>query len=148
MGVHRLELRAHCSAIDDLSVVRNALKQIAGESAEIIEKSDKSWHGALQTNFSLGLSRKKDAKLAISRLGNTFLHSLLDGDIMSRIDERNVIHLRISLAELCCGRIVISEHRKREPCVKLKIKLEVYPGQSVNDIAISCIQEAIYSNEK
>ena len=73
--------------------------------------------------------------------------SILKEDILSRIDERNVIHLRLSLAELCCGRIEISEPRKREPCIKLKIKLEVYPGQSVEDIAIECLQDAISSYE-
>ncbi len=79
----------------------------------------------------------------MSNLGNEFLCLLLEEDIMSRIDDRNVIHLRISLAELCCGKIELSKPRKKEPCIKIKIKLEVYPGQSVKDIATSCIQDAM-----
>ncbi|MAV06726.1 MAG: hypothetical protein CMA29_02400 [Euryarchaeota archaeon] len=147
MGVHRLELRAHCSAIDDLAVIRNGIGKLVGEETTITEKVDKSWHGAPQTNFSLEITRKKDVRFVISQLGYECLSTLLKEDILSRIDERNVIHLRLSLAELCCGRIEISEPRKREPCIKLKIKLEVYPGQSVEDIAIECLQDAISSYE-
>lgn len=143
MGVHRLELLAHCSAIDDLAVIRSAIGKLVGDSTTITEKIDKSWHGARQTNFFLEITRKKDVRFVISQLGNQCLNSLLEGDILSRIDDRNIIHLRLSLAELCCGEIVISKPRKREPCIKLKIKLEVYPGQSVEDIAIQCLQEAI-----
>tara|TARA_Y100000746_G_C15151071_1_gene304969 strand:+ start:71 stop:511 length:441 start_codon:yes stop_codon:yes gene_type:complete len=143
MGVHRLELLAHCSAIDDLAVIRSAIGKLVGDSTTITEKIDKSWHGARQTNFFLEITRKKDVRFVISQLGNQCLNSLLEGDILSRIDDRNIIHLRLSLAELCCGKIVISQPRKREPCIKLKIKLEVYPGQSVEDIAIQCLQEAI-----
>ena len=143
MGVHRLEMRAHCSAIDDLPIIRNALQKLVGEELEINEKSEKSWHGAPQTNFSLEITRKKDIRFTMSNLGNEFLCLLLEEDIMSRIDDRNVIHLRISLAELCCGKIEISKPRKKEPCIKIKIKLEVYPGQSVKDIATSYIQDAM-----
>ena len=148
MGVHRLELRAHCSAIDDLAVIRSGIKHLVGENTIITEKLDKSWHGAPQTNFSLEITRKKDVRFVISRLGHKCLSSLLEGDILSRIDDRNIIHLRLSLAELCCGKIEISEPRKREPCVKLKIKLEVYPGQSVEEIANKCLQDAISENKK
>ena len=147
MGVHRLELRAHCSAIDDLAVIRSAIKKLVGDDTTIIEKSDKSWHGGPQTNFSLEITRKKDVRFVISQLGNQCLTTLLEGDILSRIDDRNIIHLRLSLAEFCCGKIEISESRKREPCIKLNIKLEVYPGQSVNDIAIECLQNAISTDE-
>ena len=56
--------------------------------------------------------------------------------------------LRLNLAKLCCGKIEISEPRKREPCIKLKIKLEVYPGQSVEEIAKQCLQDAISTTEK
>ena len=143
MGIHRLELRAHCSAIDDLAVIRNGIGKLVGEDTTIIEKVDKSWHGAPQTNFSLEITRKKDVRFVISQLGYKCLSTLLKEDILSRIDERNIIHLRLSLAELCCGKIEISEPRKREPCIKMKIKLEVYPGQSVEDIAIECLQDAI-----
>ena len=148
MGVHRLEMRAHCSAIDDLAVVRNALTDFFGDEAEIKEKNDKSWHGAPQTNFSLVISRKKNIRIIMSKLGNKILNFLLEDNIMTRIDDRNVIHLRLSLAELCCGKKVISIPRKREPCIKLKIKLEVYPGQSVNDVAKTCINDAIAENSK
>tara|TARA_Y100000766_G_scaffold133609_1_gene114975 strand:- start:389 stop:829 length:441 start_codon:yes stop_codon:yes gene_type:complete len=143
MGVHRLELLAHCSAIDDLAVIRSAIGKLVGDSTTITEKIDKSWHGARQTNFFLEITRKKDVRFVISQLGNQCLNALLEGDILSRIDDRNIIHIRLSLAELCCGKIVISQPRKREPCIKLKIKLEVYPGQSVEDIAIQCLHEAI-----
>ena len=147
MGVHRLELRAHCSAIDDLAVIRSAIKKLVGNETTIIEKSDKSWHGAPQTNFSVEITRKKDVRFVISQLGKQCLSDLLKEDILTRIDEKNIIHLRLNLAQLCCGNLELSKPRKREPCIKLKIKLEVYPGQSLNDIAVQCLEEAISLGE-
>ena len=148
MGVHRLELRVHCSAIDDLATIRSGITKLVGEDAIITEKPDKSWHGAPQTNVSVEINRKKDVRYVISQLGNKCLGTLLEGDILPRIDDRNIIHLRLNLAELCCGKIEIAEPRKREPCIKLKIKLEVYPGQSVEEIAKQCLQDAISTTEK
>ena len=147
MGVHRLELRAHCSAVDDLDVIRCAVRKLVGNDTTIIEKAEKSWHGAPQTNFSVDINRKKDVRFVISQLGNQCLRTLLKQNILSRIDDKNIIHLRLNLAQLCCGNVKISEPRKREPCIKLKIKLEVYPGQSVNDIAVECLEEAISLDE-
>ena len=145
MGVHRVELRAHCSGIDDLAAIRKGLEGIVGTDIDIQEKQDRSWHGAEQTNLMIELRRKNKAKLVLSKLGNNVLESLLNDDLVKRIDDRNVLHLRINLAELCCGNIVISEPRKREPCVKIRIKLEVYPGQTAEEIGKSCIQEALQS---
>ena len=93
------------------------------------------------------ITRKKDVRFVISQLGKQWLSDLLKEDILTRIDDKNIIHLRLNLAQLCCGNIELSKPRKREPCIKLKIKLEVYPGQSLNDIAVQCLEEAISLGE-
>ncbi len=143
MGVHRLEYRVHCSGVDDLPIIRGALHNLVDSDAIIEEKSERSWHGAPQTNISIKLKRKAQARLGLSKLGNEVLSTLLEGNILDRIDERNVLHFRLDLAELCCGNIKISDVRRREPCVKVQVKLEVYPGQKVEEIAISSIEKAI-----
>ena len=145
MGVHRLEFRAHCSGIDDLPTIREALHILVPQDTKIDEKSERSWHGAPQTNITIELNRKADARRGLSMLGAEVLERLLEGNILDRIDERNVLHFRLDLAELCCGNKQISDARRREPCVKVQVKLEVYPGQSVKENAISCIENAINS---
>ena len=143
MGVHRLEFRAHCSGIDDLPTIREALHILVPQDTKIDEKSERSWHGAPQTNITIELNRKADARRGLSMLGAEVLERLLEGNILDRIDERNVLHFRLDLAELCCGHKQISDARRREPCVKVQVKLEVYPGQSVKENAISCIENAL-----
>ena len=147
MGVHRLEYRAHCSGIDDLPAIREALHFLVPPDSIIDEKSERSWHGAPQTNITIELNRKAEARMGLSMLGAEVLGVLLEGDILERIDERNVLHFRLDLAELCCGKKQISDARRRDPCVKVQIKLEVYPGQSVKENALSCIEKALNSQK-
>ena len=143
MGVHRLEYRVHCSGVDDLPTIRGALHNLVDSETIIEEKSERSWHGAPQTNILIQLKRKARARLGLSKLGNDVLCTLLKGNILDRIDERNTLHFRLDLAELCCGNIKLSDARRKEPCVKVQVKLEVYPGQKVDEIAISSIEKAI-----
>ena len=64
----------------------------------------------------------------MAHLGVEFLQRLVDEDELSaRIDDQNVLHVRLSLSALANGSIEFSEGLEEQ--VKGRIKLEVYPGQ-------------------
>ena len=74
------------------------------------------------------IMKKKAAKLSLAHLGVDFLQQLADKDELEpRIDDQNVLHIRLSLSALVRGSIEFSEGLEEQ--VKGRIKLEVYPGQ-------------------
>ena len=71
---------------------------------------------------------EKAAKLSLAHLGVDFLQKLADKDELEpRIDDQNVLHIRLSLSALAKSSIEFSEGLEEQ--VKGRIKLEVYPGQ-------------------
>ena len=74
------------------------------------------------------IKRKKTARESIPHMGARILDFLAQsGDLNARIDEENVLHVRLSIASLVRGSIEFSEGSEEQ--VKGRIKLEVYPGQ-------------------
>ena len=74
------------------------------------------------------IMKKKAAKISLANLGVDFLQRLADKDELSaRIDDQNVLHVRLSLSALANGSIEFSEGVEEQ--VKGRIKIEVYPGQ-------------------
>ena len=74
------------------------------------------------------IDRKKAARESIPYLGAELLGVLAQsGDLVSRIDDDNVLHIRLSISSLVRGSIELSEGSEEQ--VKGRIKLEVYPGQ-------------------
>ena len=70
------------------------------------------------------------------------ISTLIDEDLSTRIDENNVFNLRLSIADLCCGIVRITDPRRRLPCVKGEFKIEVYPGQNVLEVAEEVLKKA------
>ena len=54
-------------------------------------------------------------------------------NLVDRIDDENILHIRLSLSSLVRGSIELSEGSEEQ--VKGRIKLEVYPGQDSLDNA-------------
>ncbi len=74
------------------------------------------------------IHRKKAARESIAHLGAQLLSRLAQSDdLIARIDEENVLHIRLSISSLVRGSIELSEGSEEQ--VKGRIKLEVYPGQ-------------------
>ena len=106
------------------------------------ENVGKSWHGAPQVEFERRTRKKSKCRESLARMGTNALSSLMEEDISNRIDESNVFHLRLGLAELCCGIVKITDPRRRLPCIKGEFKIEVYPGQDVLEVAKGALQRA------
>ena len=109
-------------------MIERALDWFTGGHAEISKEKVKSYHGAKMLMIHARIMKKKSAKLSLAHLGVDFLQRLVDKDeLAARIDDQNVLHLRLSLSALANGSIEFSEGLEEQ--VKGRIKLEVYPGQ-------------------
>ncbi len=109
-------------------MIERALDWFTGGHAEISKEKVKSYHGAKMLMIHARIMKKKAAKLSLAHLGVDFLQKLADKDELEpRIDDQNVLHIRLSLSALVKGSIEFSEGIEEQ--VKGRIKLEVYPGQ-------------------
>ena len=109
-------------------MIERALDWFTGGHAEISKEKVKSYHGAKMWMIHARIMKKKTAKMSLAHLGVDFLQRLVDKDeLAARIDDQNVLHLRLSLSALAKGSIEFSEGLEEQ--VKGRIKLEVYPGQ-------------------
>ena len=128
MSVHNVTWSATASAVGSTEVIERALDWFTGGHAEISKEKVKSYHGAKMWMIHARIMKKKTAKISLAHLGVDFLQRLAHKDELSaRIDDQNVLHVRLSLSALANGSIEFSEGLEEQ--VKGRIKLEVYPGQ-------------------
>ncbi|MFL2978004.1 MAG: hypothetical protein DBX05_03840 [Candidatus Poseidoniales archaeon] len=142
MGVLSVVWRVHSSGLDDIKIVRHALDNLTGEGMESKEDVGRSWHGSPQVEFERRTRKKSKSRESLARMGTKALSGLMDEDVSLRIDGNNIFHLRLSLADLCCGIVKITDPRRRLPCIKGEFKIEVYPGQDVLEVAKNVLQRA------
>ncbi|HJM29719.1 MAG: RNA-binding domain-containing protein [Candidatus Thalassarchaeaceae archaeon] len=141
MSLHSAVWRVHCSAVDDLGLIENALLSLSNGQGEVIHEKSKSYHGAPQTLLELTISRKKNAKESFLSLGREVLETIIEGDIATYIDEDKTLHLRLDIDELVQGNVRIATGSTRKIGVKGKFKIEAYPGQNPEEIVSSLITD-------
>ncbi len=141
MSLHSAVWRVHCSAVDDLGLIENALLSLSNGQGEVIHEKSKSYHGAPQTLLELTISRKKNAKESFLSLGREVLETMIEGDIATYIDEDKTLHLRLDIDELVQGNVRIATGSTRKIGVKGKFKIEAYPGQNPEEIVSSLITD-------
>ena len=128
MSVHNVTWYATASGLGSTEVIEGALNWLTGGNAQISREKVKSYHGARMMMLRAQINRKKTARESIPHMGARILDFLAQsGDLNARIDEENVLHVRLSIASLVRGSIEFSEGSEEQ--VKGRIKLEVYPGQ-------------------
>jgi len=126
--VHNVTWYASSSGVASTEVIAAALSWLTGGEAEITREKVKSYHGARMTMLRAQIHRKKAARESIAHLGVQLLSQLAESDdLIARIDEENILHIRLSISSLVRGSIELSEGSEEQ--VKGRIKLEVYPGQ-------------------
>jgi len=145
VSVHSVAWRINCSAIDDEDIVKDALSWLVGEDAVIEEEVSRSHHGATQRLLKVRIEKRRASTEVIARLGTPLLSSLTEdeGALTGRIDEERVLHLRLDLGALACGKMQLLESVGSGAAVKGRIKLEVYPTQSPIDIARELLNASI-----
>ncbi|MGB1568120.1 MAG: hypothetical protein ACPHBQ_06550, partial [Candidatus Poseidoniaceae archaeon] len=56
-------------------------------------------------------------------------------ELDARLDENNVIHIRLGLESVIQQEVKLIRQSEKDPVIKVRIKLAVYPGQDVELIA-------------
>lgn len=134
VSVHNITWSATASAVGSKEVIEHALQWMTGDHAELSNEKVKSYHGAKMILIHGRIVKKKAAKLSLTHLGADFLRELAQSEqLKSRIDQDNVLHIRLSLQSLASGSIEFASRHEEQ--VKGRIKLEVYPGQKPEEIA-------------
>ena len=133
--------KSTASGLEDEYIHAAALSWLVGDDDAVeIERMD-SYHGSAIHIVSADLKRRGQATKSLSRLGVEVLNQL-KSELTSRMDDDNVIHIRLDLLELLAGRITLTVPGDR-PTVKGRAKFEVYPGQDVFTVAIETLDKAI-----
>ena len=141
MSVHRGEWRVHASAIDDIRVIEDSLTWLCGDGVSISTQKEKSTLGAPMYTISSSMTAKQSL-FSLGRLQRQSIERILESGVDSRIDEDKFLHLRIDLAALSMGKGQVSLD-KDTMVAKGRFKLEVYPGQSANEVAKSIFEGLI-----
>jgi len=128
VAVHNITWNATSSGVGSTEAIEASLNWLTGGEAEITKEKVKSYHGARMTLLRAHIGQKRAAKQSICHLGSDLLNQLSKStDLGSRIDEDNVLHIRLDISSLVCGSIELSSDSGEQ--VKGRIKLEVYPSQ-------------------
>ena len=143
MGLHSVSWRVNVSALDQIKLIEESLKWIAGEKSSIEITKDKSFHGAEQFTIVAKNMKKKDSRKSLERLGKDVLKELLENNIRLRIDEDKNFYVRLKLSELVKGEISLADRNTISSTVKGKFKIESYPGDSTIDVISNLIKELI-----
>ena len=141
MGVHHVTWLSTVSGLEDEYIHAAALAWLVGDEDVVeIERMD-SYHGSPIHLIKAELKRRGPATKSLSYLGKEALESIKQ-EIDTRMDENNVIHIRLDLLDLLAGKVSLTLPGDR-PTVKGKAKLEVYPGNNPIDVANTTLDQAI-----
>ena len=140
MGVHHISWFTSVSGLEDEILVADALTWLIGDADAVSIEKTTSFHGSTMYLVTAELKNKGPATKSLSRLGNDALEQLISS-IDKKLDEENVLHIRLDLLELLAGRVLVCEPSSR-PSVKGITKLQVYPGNSPRDITLETLNSA------
>jgi len=141
MGIHHVSWQSTASGIENEYIHAAALSSLVGDDEAVTIERMNSYHGSPIHLVTAELSKKRKATKSLARLGKEVLESI-KSEISTRLDENNVLHIRLDLINLIAGKIELTIPGER-PTVKGKAKLEVYPGNDSITVAISTLDDAI-----
>ena len=133
MGILHVHAAATAHELQDIDLVTQALEWLS-ETEWNVEMTT-SYHGPKVALLSTHIKKNKQLDSFIEKLKPH--HSTVLSELGVRLDENNVIHLRLCLESIIGQQLVLLEPTQKKPVVKIRIKLAVYPGQNVESIAAS-----------
>ena len=133
MGILHVHAAATAHELQDIDLVTQALEWLS-ETEWNVEMTT-SYHGPKVALLSTHIKKNKQLDSFIEKLKPH--HPTVLSELDARLDENNVIHLRLCLESIIGQQLVLLESRQKKPVVKIRIKLAVYPGQNVESIAAS-----------
>ena len=133
MGILHVHAAATAHELQDIDLVTQALEWLS-ETEWNVEMTT-SYHGPKVALLSTQIKKNKQLDSFIEKLKPH--HSTVLSELDVRLDENNVVHLRLCLESIIGQQLVLLESTQKKPVVKIRIKLAVYPGQNVESIAAS-----------
>lgn len=133
MGILHVHAAATAHELQDIDLVTQALEWLS-ETEWNVEMTT-SYHGPKVALLSTQIKKNKQLDSFIEKLKPH--HSTVLSELDARLDENNVIHLRLCLESVIGQQLILLESTQKKPVVKIRIKLAVYPGQNVESIAAS-----------
>ena len=131
MGILHVHAAATAHELQDIVLVTQALEWLS-ETEWNVEMTT-SYHGPKVALLSTHIKKNKQLDSFIEKLKP--YHPTVLSELDARLDENNVIHLRLCLESIIGQQLVLLESTQKKPVVKIRIKLAVYPGQNVESIA-------------
>ena len=95
MGLHSVSWSVNVSALDQMKLIEDSLRWIAGEKSSIEITKDKSFHGAKQYYIEAKNNNKKDSQKSLERLGEEVLREILELGVQTRVDDNKFFHIRL-----------------------------------------------------
>ena len=141
LPIHRLEWTVHASGVSDIDVIADSLSWLIGDEEFVEVEKTQSYHNTPMYIIHAEAKKRSDARRSLPRLGKSLLDEL-SKSIEGRIDEENWLHLRLKLDDLVCGNPALTNPHDSCESVKGRMKLEVYPGDVVEDVARRLLTEA------
>ena len=146
MGVHHVSWQTTASGVEDEYIHAAAIAWLVGDDELVeIERMD-SYHGSPIHVVRAKIKNRSKATKSLSRLGPELLNELKN-DLDNRMDDSNVIHIRLDLLDLLAGKITLTLPGERTT-VKGRAKLEVYPGNVVDEVAFNTLDKAIEESKR
>ena len=140
MGVHHISWLATASGLEDENLLAEAMAWLIGDPESVRIEKTTSFHGSTVNLVTAELLRKGPATKSLARLGADAIDVILE-DLELRIDNDNVLHIRLDVLELLAGRVEVCLPGSRAS-IKGRTKLQVYPGENPHQVAISTLEDA------
>ena len=131
MGILHVHAAATAHELQDIDLVTQALEWLT--ETEWSADMTTSYHGPRVAMLSTQIKKNKQVESFVEKLRPH--HATILSELDARLDENNVIHLRLNLESVIGQRVELIASSDRDPIIKIRIKLAVYPGQNVESIA-------------
>jgi RNA binding exosome subunit len=132
MGILHINAAATVHELQDINLVTEALEWFTGTEWDVDMTS--SYHGPKVALLSTLAQKNKLVSEFIHRLGDD-TSKLIREQLEQRMDENNVIHARFDLEKIVGQVVSLTPQDHNGPVVKVRMKVAVYPGQDVTEIA-------------
>jgi len=141
VGLHHITWRATASAVTDVDSVADSLAWLVGDESWVEIDFTQSHHGSEMYLITAHCKKKSAALESFAKLGpNNLEHLSTEYD--TRMDENNTFHFRLELDSLIAGKLILSDASKPDT-VKGQIKIEVYPGQTIETEFETIVSKAL-----
>jgi RNA binding exosome subunit len=131
MGILHIHAAATAHELQDIDLVNEALEWLTETewSADVTT----SYHGPKVAMLSTQIKKNKQIESFVEKLQPH--HATILSQLNARLDENNIIHLRLKLESVISQKVELISSNDSDPVIKIRIKLAVYPGQEVESIA-------------